>query len=380
LIGVAFAGQSLTCQSTPAYPPPANSSAPWYVVDLDKPAGQRWTAMVAPKGPQIQAMINVMTQFIPEKILKVLLAKCALDAKSEFLDRFPEDYGAELQAIATATKIPICEIIVYNLAYEILGGCTSVVAEDAAGNIHHARNLDFGLGPFNGSEMQWQLTDALRPLIFNVNFTKGGNVLFSGVHYAGYIGALTAVKKGAFSLTIDSRFDDSFEKFLIEWLTNKSDTANFLTFMTRQAFETQNSYTDALNYLTTKNMVGPSFIIVGGQAAGEGAVITNAPNRTKSLDVWPISQGLPKDKPFYVLETNYDHWANPPFFDNRRAPAEDCMNKLGQAGVTKEALYNVLHAYPNRNRLTTYTTLLNVKEGSMETSLQYCLEKDCPPW
>jgi len=310
----------------------------------------------------------------------VLLAKCALEAKEEFLARFPEDYGAELQAIATATKIPICEIIVYNLAYEILGGCTSVVAEDAAGNIHHARNLDFGLGPFNGSEMQWQLTDALRPLIFNVNFTKGGNVLFSGVHYAGYIGALTHVKKGAFSLTIDSRFDDSFEKFLIKWLTNKSDTANFLTFMTRQAFETQNSYTDALNYLTTKNMVGPSFIIVGGQAAGEGAVITNAPNRTKSLDVWPISQGLPKDKPFYVLETNYDHWANPPFFDNRRAPAEDCMNKLGQAGVTKEALYNVLHAYPNRNRLTTYTTLLNVKEGSMETSLQYCLEKDCPPW
>jgi len=310
----------------------------------------------------------------------VLLAKCALEAKEEFLARFPEDYGAELQAIATATKIPICEIIIYNLAYEVLGGCTSIVAQDAQGNIHHARNLDFGLGPFNGTEKQWQLTDALRPLIYNVNFTKGGKTLFTGVHYAGYIGALTAVKQGAFSLTIDSRFDDTFEYFFIEWLTNKSDTANFLTFMTRQAFETQNTYADALNYLTTKDMVGPSYIIVGGQAAGEGAVITNSPNQTKSRDVWSIPQGLPKTNPFFVLETNYDHWVNPPFFDNRRAPAEDCLNKLGSSGISKESLYNVLHAYPNRNRLTTYTTLLDVKAGLLETSLQYCLEAGCPPW
>jgi acid ceramidase len=365
---------------TPAYPPPANASVAWFTLNLDLPADQRWTALVTPKAAQIANMIKVITNLIPDKILKPLLLKCATDAKAEFLDRFPEDYGKELSGIASATKIPICDLIIYNLAYEVLGGCTSIVAQDAQGGIHHARNLDFGLGPFNASEMQWQLTDALRPLIYNIKYTKGGQEVWSGVHYAGYIGTLTAVKKGAFSLTVDSRFDDTYEHFLVEWLKNKSDTANFLSFLTRQTFETQNSYADALEYLRHKNMVGPSYIILGGKAAGEGSVITNTPNTTSALDVWSIPQGMPKSAPFYVLETNYDHWKNPPFFDDRRDPAEDCLNKLGTAKISKESLYNVLHAHPNRNRLTTYTTLLEVAAGTLETSIQYCTEPGCVPW
>jgi len=378
--GLAFAKQNLTCQMTPAYPPPANASVEWYTVNLDLAAGDRWTPLVTKKATEIAALIKVITAFIPDKILKILLAKCAANVKAEFLDRFPEDYGKEIQGIAQATRIPICDLIVYNLAYEVLGGCTSVVAQDSNGGIHHGRNLDFGLGPYNGTEQQWQLTDALRPLIYNVNYTKGGKQLFVGVHYAGYVGTLTAVKKGAFSLTVDSRFDDTYEHFFVEWLKNKSDTANFLSFLTRQAFESQTSYTTALDFLTHKDMVGPSYIILGGQAPGEGSVITNSPNTTFALDIWPIAKGLPKANPFYVLQTNYDHWVNPPIFDDRQAPAEDCMNKLGSAQMSKEALYNVLHAHPNRNRLTTYTTLLDVQQGLMETSIQYCYETGCAPW
>jgi len=56
------------------------------------------------------------------------------------------------------------------------------------------------------------------------------------------------------------------------------------------------------------------------------------------------------------------------------------MNKLGSAGISKESLYNVLHAHPNRNRLTTYTTLLDAEAGTMETSIQYCTEPGCVPW
>jgi len=377
---VLAATQNLTCQMTPAYPPPANASVPWYEVNLDLPAKERWTAIVTPKAAEIAAMITVITRLIPDVILKPVLAKCALDAKAEFLDRFPEDYGAEIQSIAQATKIPICSLLVYNLAYEVLGGCTSIIIQDPSGYVRHGRNLDFGLGPFNASEVQWQLTDALRPLIFNAKYTKGGKTIFTGVHYAGYIGTLTAVKQGAFSLTVDSRFDNTYSHFLVEWLKNKTDTANFLSFLTRQAFETQNDYASALTFLSTNDMVGPSYIILGGANAGEGAVITNGPNRTEAVNVWTLDKGLPKDKPYYLLQTNYDNWVAPPFFDNRQAPPEDCLNKLGQAGMTKENLYNVLHAHPNRNRLTTYTTLLDVKTGELENSIQFCKEEGCVPW
>lgn len=33
---------------------------------------------------------------------------------------------------------------------------------------------------------------------------------------------------------------------------------------------------------------------------------------------------------WYVLETNYDHWDDPLFLDDRRTPAMKCMNQTTQ--------------------------------------------------
>lgn len=33
---------------------------------------------------------------------------------------------------------------------------------------------------------------------------------------------------------------------------------------------------------------------------------------------------------WYVLETNYDHWKEPLFLDDRRTPAKKCMNQTSQ--------------------------------------------------
>ena len=53
----------------------------------------------------------------------------------------------------------------YNMAYELEGGCTSIVAQDAEGHVLHGRNLDFGL--FLGEDwrhLQWTLTEETRSL------------------------------------------------------------------------------------------------------------------------------------------------------------------------------------------------------------------------
>lgn len=34
---------------------------------------------------------------------------------------------------------------------------------------------------------------------------------------------------------------------------------------------------------------------------------------------------------WYVLETNYDHWKEPLFLDDRRTPATKCMNQTTQS-------------------------------------------------
>merc|ERR1740123_786948 len=131
--------------------------------------------------------------------------------------------------------------------------------------------------------------------------------------------------------------------------------------------------------LWTRNFCRPCYVIMGGVKKDEGAVLTIGPNSTM-FDRWDLKDALPRDNgttPFYVLETNYDHWKEPPFFDDRRYPAEDCLDKAGSKGVNWETLYNTLHGKPNRNRLTTYTTLMDSTTGGFVAYKEYCTDIDC---
>jgi len=372
------------CEMTSAYPPPANASFPTYTIALETDPKLRWPSLVKPATAQIKTLLGTITNYVPKLFLEKFLLKCDKNSPAEFLNRFPYPYGDEIQSIADATGIDLCELILYNIAYEILGGCTSIVTQSNSGQMLHGRNLDFGLGPFNATEEQWDMTDALRPLLTTINFQKGGETVYTSVHYLGYVGFLTAVKKGAFSITVDTRFDNNYDHYLSEWLNDRNDTAHFLSFLTRDTMDQEPDFDSAVQRLATTTMVGPSYIIVGGVSEGQGMVITNAPNTTQAYNMWPLSDGFPSNNasqaPWYLLETNYDHWTQPPFFDNRVDPAVDCMNIVGPSNIAVDTLYNVLHAHPNRNRLTTYTTIMSAQTGHIESSLQYCDEKGCVPW
>jgi len=128
-----------------------------------------------------------------------------------------------------------------NIAYELEGACTSIVAQNAQGQPFHARNLDFGLflGWDNKTDT-WQLAEKLRPLLFNAQFVKGGNVMFNGTYYAGFVGLLTGMKTGGFSITVDTRFDLHLDKGLFNWLEG-DHSGHFLAFTTRTVMETATS-------------------------------------------------------------------------------------------------------------------------------------------
>jgi acid ceramidase len=183
------------------------------------------------------------------------------------------------------------------------------------------------------------------------------------------------MKKGAFSITVDTRFDNNLDRGLFKWLRG-DHSGHFLTFTTRQAIENAPDYDAAFAILNNTQLVGPAYIILGGVKAGEGAVFT----REEALSLRPmLLTDRIKNGTFYVLETNYDWWVNPPFFDDRRFPAQDCLARVGSAGINFESLFNVLSARPNLNLLTTYTTLMHVATGQMEAYKQQC-ENPCPPW
>lgn len=68
------------------------------------------------------------------------------------------------------------------------------------------------------------LADKLRPLLFNARVMKGGVNVFNSTWYAGYVGCLTCMKKGGFSITVNTRFDLNFDKGLINWLEVRTST------------------------------------------------------------------------------------------------------------------------------------------------------------
>lgn len=67
-------------------------------------------------------------------------------------------------------------------------------------------------------------------------------------------------------------------------------------------------------------------------------------------DIWTMKEA----GGWYILETNYDHWKPPLFVDDRRTPANRCMQKLSQNGVGIPGLFDVLSSKPVLNKVVCF--------------------------
>ena len=134
----------------------------------------------------------------------------------------------------------------------------------------------------------------------------------------------------------------------------------------------------------------------------KGAIITRG---RKDADVWYMGKGSVSQKStWYLVETNYDHWQPPPFYDQRRIAAIQCLHSDIQDGRNSSlaGIFNVLSSKPVMNKvtiehglntirvimncrlfvflqLTTYTTLMEVATGQFETWIRFCSDP-CDPW
>lgn len=293
---------------------------------------------------------------------------------AKLVDTFPYPFPGELKGIANATGIPIGEIVLYNLFYEVFSVCTSIIVEDQSGKLYHARNLDFGL--FMGWDVKnktWLVTEYLRDLVVELDFQKDGNTVFKSVNFAGYVGILTGIKPTLFTLTIDERFGLKGGYIgILEWIFGRR-SGSWMGFLTRNVLENSTSYGAALKMLANTRLLAPVYFIIAGNRSGEGCIITRG---LKSLDLLELRNGK---SGWYLVETNYDHWKEPPFYDDRRNPAMKCLDKNGQQNISLGALYNVLSTQPVLNKLTTYTALMQVDTGHLETYIQEC-GNPCWPW
>ncbi|KAK1341792.1 hypothetical protein QTO34_016541 [Cnephaeus nilssonii] len=304
---------------------------PWYTINLDLPPYKRWQELITDKAPSLRVMLNYLRDaaniFVPSgKLMQIVDQKLP-----GLLGNIPGPYEEEMKGIADLTGLPLGEIISFNVFYEFFTICTSIIAEDKKGHLVHGRNMDFGifLG-WNINNNTWTITEELKPLTVNLDFQRNNKTVFKAASFAGYVGMLTGFKPGLFSLTLNERFSTNGGFMgVLEWILGKKD-ATWIGFLTR-------------------------------------AVLENSTRLDLQQDRW------------YVVETNYDRWKHPFFLDDRRSAAKTCLNQTTQENISLPTIYDILSTKPVLNKLTVFTTLMDVTKGQFETYLRDCPDP-CVGW
>jgi acid ceramidase len=334
-----------------AYPPDPNTEVPTYTVDLDQDPKLRWQKLVTDKKADIVKLIGYV-KWMMSFIDHGKLIPFGEDVFGLLADSLPAPYGDEMRGISEFSGLPLGDVVLYNVFYEIFSVCTSIVAESENGTLMHVRNLDFGL--LMGWDIQndtWPVAEMLRPIVVNVEYMKGGKLVYKAVHFAGYIGILSAIKPDVFTLTMNERFGvDGGYIGMLEWLAGYRNES-WMGFLTRDTLEKATSYSEAVDMLANTRMLAPAYFILGGTKSGEGCVITRS--LEKALDIWNLDVSSGR---WYLVETNYDHWKQPLVIDNRRDPAKKCMNETGRSLVSLGNMFNVLSTKPVLNKVYTHHT------------------------
>jgi len=284
--------------------------------------------------------MHLIDLFIPS-YAQPLVFKIALDVLPHL-----GIYGEEIKAMASLANIPLEKAILLNIIYEAEAGCTSIVAQKNDGTMLHGRNLDF------------PMTSYLRNLTIDVVFQKGGKTLYHGVSFAGYVGLLTGMRPGAFSISANERDDGLIWENLLEAFLVPGSYAS--CFLIRDTLEQNKNFEDAVYRLSTTPLAAPIYLTVAGTSKGEGAIITR--NRLNSADVWRLD---PSNGRWFEVQTNDDHWKDPD--DNRREAANNAIKKVGQDKISFDTIYSVLRTSPVYNFETCYTTLMCPSTGDMYT-------------
>ena len=327
---------------------------PRFQVDLDAPATERWGHVVKNYADMYPIMEKEFYKILPKKVVDF-----ATEIVGELDKYLPAPYADEIRGVANYTNSTVGFTLLGNLAYDFSafhhskknstnpGACTSIIAMASNGTLFHGRNLDYSFH------------NLLRNFTVVIDFRKNGNTVFTGTTFAGYIGILTGMRPNGISISLNERNTG-------EWWENMFSAAKtrlhgLVGLVIREVLEdTTMEYAQVVATLSSRELIAPCFLIVGGLKPFEGAVITR--DRLKARDVWHLNETV---EHWYILETNYDHWEAPPSSDDRRDPAIQAMKKVGQEHLDVHTLYGVLSIPPILNNSTAYTTIMSAQSPSI---------------
>nr|XP_018909236.1 PREDICTED: acid ceramidase-like isoform X1 [Bemisia tabaci] len=357
------------CSNEPVPPIHGPLSIPSFKVDLDLPPKQRWKEVVTAKKTEMELFLqfirNNTDRIFGKKVFRVVEKYLP-----KLLPSLPPIYQKEMRGIAETAEMEVGDVVLFNIFYEFFSLCTSVVMEGKDGTMYHGRNLDFTTYmSWDRENKSWVSSQHLRNMTVKIDFMKDKRVLFSSVNFAGYIGILTGVKKGQFSLSINERFRVLGGYVgLLEWIMGIRKQ-NWVGFLTRQVLEEATSYEEAMEMLEKPKLLAPVYFILSSNNSKQASVITRD---RRGYDVWNFgSRYANQDGDWYLVQTNYDHWKPPPLFDDRVTPVVRCADSIGNKNTTS-TLFRVLSTVPVLNHETIYTAIMKINTGDLYTWVRHC--------
>jgi N-acylethanolamine-hydrolysing acid amidase len=288
-----------------------------------------------------------------------------------------EEHRKEMEGIASALNVTYEDALMANFFYELSDvtadlppewknvssrSCTGIVAQASDGTIYHGRNQDYP-PPFS-------------PLQYDGTFTKGGKVVFEGTSFAGTIGmGGTCMVPGKWSAEINAR--DDYKQPLQKAIESASKGDFCFPMLLRSACEHGGEFEDGMKYLSETPIIQGGYLTVAGAAPGEGAIVTRNASGTDT-DILRLKDGYPADKPWFLIQTNYDHWKKAPIYDDRRDNGKYDMEQVGPGNLTLDTLWDVMSTSGGPhgpigvyNPATIHTELIIPAKGEYHTYLRH---------
>lgn len=224
-----------------------------YQVNLDLPPSERWLFLKDHRLVIESLITTYLSDFAGDDIITQNLEMYKLAI-------VPKSYQEEISSIASMTKFSENQVLMANLYYDILKfyfGCTAF-ATYSGGKMWHARNLDW-----HSNE------DLLRKHTAIFEFVQNGAVLYKTVGWPGYIGALSGIRPGCFSVTLNAVLSN-----------DAPEIAYPISFLLRDVLEEESNFVSARDRLTNTTIASDCLLLLSGVENDEKVVIERTPKRS----------------------------------------------------------------------------------------------------
>ncbi|BDD06736.1 C45 family autoproteolytic acyltransferase/hydolase [Aureibacter tunicatorum] len=223
------------------------------IVNLDLPASQRWSFLNDYKVELDELLEYYLNDFEDAGFIFENIG----DYKSAVISK---ELLEEIDFISSISRFSPDQVLVANLYYDVLKfyfGCT-VFAFHNQETVFHARNLD------------WHTDNDLLGKYSKVfHFERHGKIVFKTVGWPGFIGALSGMKPGKFSLTLNAVLSHEAPQI-----------STPISFLLRDILEHNNSFDEARERLEQSSLASDSLILLSGVEKNELAVIERTPSRS----------------------------------------------------------------------------------------------------